>query len=221
VEVERKRDFKPLTNNQRRNKMAEKKEKLLTPIGEAKWAHVHTPQAAFKDERGNPKGDPKYMIDIVFSVDSPEWKAWATDLRTRIDALPVQTDKRTGEVLKKQMPIKRELDSNDQPTGRFYVTFKTGDKFNPGVFDRFGNEIEKTVLIGNGSKVRVSYTPSVYDAFGGGIALYFNAVQVLDLVEYGKQDAKSHGFDVEVAPVKTEKVDPTKLDPSHPDYLPF
>ena len=202
--------------------MAEKKEKLLTPVGEAKWAHVHTPQAAFKDEKGNPKGDPKFMIDVVFLIEEPAWKEWAVALKAKIEALPTQIDKRTGEAMKKQMPIKRELDANDQPTGRFYVTFKTGEKYPPGVFDRYGTEIEKTCLIGNGSKVRVAYTPAVYDAFGGGVALYLSAVQVLDLVEYGKRDAASHGFDIDPAPL-VAAADPAKkeLDQNDPNWLPF
>jgi hypothetical protein len=184
--------------------MAEKKARLLTPVGFAKWAYVHTPKAAFTEKDGKPKGDPKYMIDVCFAPDDPAWKAWASSLTASIKALPVQTDKHTGDPIKKQMPLKRELDIDDQPTGRYYVTFKTGDRFKPGVFDKFGVPIPDTVLIGNESKVRVSYTPSEYSAFGGGIALYLNAVQVLELVEYKSQNAAAYGFDVEPLPTESQ-----------------
>lgn len=181
--------------------MAEKKVRLLTPVGFAKWVHIHTPKAAFMEKDGKPKGPPKFSIDVCFTADDPDWAKWAGDLKQTILALPVQKDKHTDEPIKKQMPIKREMDIEDRPTGRFYVAFKTGEQFKPGVFDKFGVPIPDSIMIGNESKVRVSYTPSEYTAFGGGIALYLNAVQVLDLVEYRSQNASAYGFEVEELPL--------------------
>lgn len=188
------------TSSQRKTKMTEKAKRELTPVGEAKWAHLHTPKAPFTDESGRPKGDPKYQIDVCFSKDDPAWATWASDVMAKLKELPVQVDKKTGEEMKKQTPIKRELDADDNPTGRFYVTFKTSDKFKPGVFDRHGKVIPEDVLIGNGSKVRVAYLGNVYSAFGGGVNFYLNAVQVLDLVEYQSQSAAGYGFDVDETP---------------------
>jgi hypothetical protein len=177
--------------------MAEKKPRLVTPVGEAKWAHVFTPKAPFKGDAS--KGE-KYMIDVVFDPAEPKWKEWAGELKKAIEALPPQVDKATGAVKAKQMPIKRELDRDDKPTGRFFVTFKTGAQFKPGVFDRYGMPLPEGSSVGNGSKVRVSYMTAEYKEFGGGIALYLNAVQVLELVEYKSHDAKGFGFDVEEPP---------------------
>lgn len=174
--------------------MAEKKERFITPVGACKWAHVHHAKAPFK---GDTEKGSKYMIDMVFSPDDPAWKDWAGALKKKIEAMPSQINKSTGEAIPKQMPIKRELDDTDKPTGRFYVTFKTGEQFRPGVFDKYGKPIPDTVMIGNESKVRVNYCESAYDSFGGGIALYLNAVQVLDLVEFGKKDAAAYGFDIQ------------------------
>ena len=178
----------------------EKPQKQLTPVGEAKWAHVHTPKAAFTDKIGHTKGEPKYAIEVYFGADDPAWKTWAAQVMAKLRELPDHIDKKTGETLKKQTPIKRELDQDDKPTGRFYVTFKTGEKFKPGVFDAFGNPTNS--LIGNGSKVRVNYSGNVYDAFGGGINFYLNAVQVVELVEYQSQTAAGYGFDVAEAPAQ-------------------
>lgn len=177
--------------------MSEKKERLVTPIGEAKWAHVHTPKAPFEG-----KGTPKYQIDVVFKQEDPEWSKWAKGVMERFKALPDQIEKSTGDKMQKKSPIKRELDENDQPTGRFYVTFKTTDKFKPGVFDTYGKPVEK--LVGNGSLVRVNYCENVFDGFGGGINFYLNAVQVVALVEYGNQTAEAYGFPVEAAPAEEE-----------------
>jgi len=179
--------------------MADKKPRLVTPVGFAKWAHLHVPKAPFKGEAD--KGS-KYMIDVCFSPEDPAWKAWAGELKRAIEALPPQTDKNTGTLKAKQMPIKRELDMNDQPTGRFYVTFKTGEKFKPGIFDQYGRVIPETASIGNESKIRVAYMASEYKEFGGGIALYLNAVQVMELVEYRGHSADAYGFQVEPLPAE-------------------
>jgi hypothetical protein len=184
--------------------MTEKKIRKTTPLGEAKWAHVHTPQAAFVDKSGNAKGAPKFQIDLVFSKDDPQWATWASSVMDMLRALPEQIDKKSGEAIKKQSPIKRELNEADEPTGRFVVTFKTSAKFKPGVFDRYGDPIPENVMIGNGSIVRVSYIENAYSAFGGGINFYLNAIQVADLVEYKAQNAAAYGFPVEDAPAKKE-----------------
>lgn len=176
----------------------EKKERKVTPIGEAKWAHLITPKAPYQG-----KGDPKYQIDVVFSVEDEAWAKWAKDLQDAIKALPVQVNKKTGEKLPKQTPIKKEFNQHDEPTGRFYVTFKTSDKFKPGVFDIYGKKLDDA-KVGNGSKVRVSYIESEYESFGGGIALYLNAVQVVSLVEFASGSAASYGFDTETPPEDTE-----------------
>lgn len=180
--------------------MSEKKQRLITPVGTAKWASVHAPKEAFKDKSGREQGDPKYQIDLVFGPNDMEWKAWAGELMAEVKKLPQQIDKRTGAAIPHQVPVKREFDQDDKPTGNFYVTFKTGAKFKPGVFDKYGRVIPETTLIGNGSQARVNYTPSVYEGFGGGIALYLNAVQVMELVEYKPQAADAFGFKTETPP---------------------
>ncbi len=174
-----------------------KKERLTTPIGEAKWAHIQQPKAAFTDERGVTKGEPKYQIDVIFSPDDPQWKEWSAKVMAQVRSLPQQKDKKTDQIVPKQIPIKKELNEDNLPTGRYYCTFKTGAAFKPGVFDKFGQIIPETKLIGNGSKVRVNYTENVFDGFGGGVNFYLNAVQVVELVEYKSQTAEGYGFEVE------------------------
>lgn len=175
-----------------------KKPRYKTPIGFAKWAWLSKPKQ-FMDDRGKPKGEPKYQIEVYFDPTNPDWKAMSLELQKMINAVPVQLDKE-GQPMKKQPLFKRELDENDQPTGRWYVTFKTGTKIRPGVFDKYGQEIPETVMIGNESKVRVNYSPAEYTAFGGGVNLYLNAVQVVELVEYKSHGAEAYGFEVEKAP---------------------
>lgn len=192
--------------------MTEKRERLVTPIGEAKWAHLHKPKAPFEG-----KGEPKYQIDVYFDKDDPEWEVWAKNVAEKIRALPEQSDKRTGQKMQKQVPLKKELDDNDQSTGRFYVTFKTSDKFRPTVFDSNGNKLAENILVGNGSKVRVSYVENVYSAFGGGLNFYLNAVQVTELVEFKAQGAEAYGFNV----TPETQVQSEEPPPDFDDNIPF
>lgn len=172
------------------------RERLVSPIGEAKWAHIHQPKAPFR-ENGQDKGEPKFQIDVVFEKTDPAWAAWAKAIMTRIRAMKA-----------KNVPIKEEMGLDDVPTGRFYVTFKSSQKYKPGVFDRYGLEITEDKLIGNGSKVRVNYTPNEYQGFGGGINFYLNAVQVIELVEYKPHDAKAYGFETESPPPPSDFGEP-------------
>ena len=172
--------------------MAEKHERLLTPIGEARWAHVQEPKAAFDG-----KGEAKYQIDVVFDPADPEWKKWGGEIGARVKAVkgknnPVKWDKIKGD------------DGTEKNTGKCVVTFKTGSKFKPALFDKFGRPMAEGVLVGNGSKVRVNYSPAPYEGFGGGIALYLNAVQVIDLVAYSARKAEDFGFDVSEPPPPEE-----------------
>lgn len=196
--------------------MKTKKERFLTPVGEARWAHLAKPKPGFVDAKGNVKGDPKYMIDVVFNPTAdPDWRDWAKRIAAELKAVPTQTDKATKQAIPKQQVLKKELDAEDEPTGRWYVTFKTSDKFRPSVFDRFGQPLPEGTLVGNGSRVRVNYTPDTYEAFGGGVTLYLNAVQVVDLVEYQVQRASAYGFE-ESAP---DGMSPTATEDD--DDLPF
>lgn len=159
----------------------EKRERKTTPIGEAKWAHLHQPKKAFDE-----KGEPKYQIDVVFSTDHPEWKALANAIIATLKDKKLKTS-----------PIKKEVNENDEPTGRYYVTFKTSAKFKPQVFDKQGQLIPDTIKVGNGSMVRVSYMENEFAGFGGGINFYLNAVQVVNLIEHKSQNAEAYGFEVE------------------------
>lgn len=165
-----------------------KKPRLITPVGFAKWAWLTKPKAPFA---GDADKGAKYMIDVCFSPDDPVWKTWGGEMKRAAEALG-------GAGIK--LPIKKDTDENDQPNGRLYLTFKTGEKFKPGVFDRYGQPIPENVMIGNESKVRVAFTMNHYEGFGGGINLYLSAVQVVDLIEYKGRGATAYGFDVEPAP---------------------
>ena len=72
-----------------------KKETKLSPLGEAKWAHIHEPKPPYQG-----KGDPKFEIDVVFEKGG-EWDAIGKEVAT--------ISKENGF---EQMPIKKEKVSN-------------------------------------------------------------------------------------------------------------
>ncbi|MFH1952540.1 MAG: hypothetical protein ABIL06_13085 [Pseudomonadota bacterium] len=158
----------------------EKKERRVSPIGDAKWAHVQTPKAAYQGI-----GDAKYQIDVVFDAGG-EWDELCREIATEI--------KSNGY---KNSPLKKEKNKDDDPTGRYFITFKTGEQYPPKIFDKHGQIIPQEVLVGNGSKVRVAFTMASYDGFGGGVTMYLGAVQVIELVEYQGGSASDYGFEVE------------------------
>lgn len=169
--------------------MKEKKKRVtkVTPIGEAKWTFVREPQKGFRD------GDKdKYRITLLFDPSDPEWKTWASDLKSRSDS--------KGHA---NLPMKKEVDKDtEEPTGKIAVKFHTGAEYPPKVFNKDNrDDTDQDYLIGNGSKVQVSYNEGEYDAFGGGFTLYFGAVKVHELVEFEGTGgtAAGYGFDGPVA----------------------
>ena len=173
-----------------------KHERINTPIGEARWAHVQEPKPAYDD-----KGEPKYCIDVVFDPKDAEWAAWGKDITRRVK-----------ECKGKNNPIRWDTEKDDKgeehKTGKLVVSFKTGAQYKPALFDKYGRPLGEGILVGNGSKVRVNFSPAAYEGFGGGITLYFNALQVLDLVQYAPKTAEAFGF-AAAEPPPAEEVMPT------------
>lgn len=165
--------------------MAEKKPQFTTPVGEARWAHLVKPRAF--QENGRDQGPPKYSIEVYFNPNDPAWKEFVAKVKTAAGG--------------KTLPFKFEKDDETgEKTGLVYASYKTGEKFRPNMFDKYGQRMEDNISLGNGSKVRVNFGLNEYTGFGGGVNFYLNAVQVLDLIEYQSKDAKGYGFDVEPVP---------------------
>lgn len=182
-----------------------KKIRYTTPVGEARWAHLHKPRAF--QENGRDQGEPKFSIEVYFDPASPEWKEFCGKLKAATS---------------KPLPFKWEKDGvTGEKTGLLYASYKTGEKYKPNMFDRYGQPMAEAARVGNGSKVRVAFVPNEYTSFGGGVNFYLNAVQVVDLVEYQTQDAKGYGFDAEPMPAGAAMATAGSLPPQAEDDLPF
>jgi hypothetical protein len=185
--------------------MGKQLQKANTPMGEARWAFLDKPKPAFDG-----KGDGKFEITVVFKPTDAAWKTWATGITASVKQC-------NG----KQNPIHWETEKKgDQKvkTGNLAVRFKTGSAFKPKVFDKYNRPLPEGTLVGNGSKVIVNYSPDHYEGFGGGITLYLNAVQIVDLVPYTAQpaDAEAYGFAASVPPPQEDSPFPTDDAPAAP-----
>ena len=54
-------------------------------------------------------------------------------------------------------------------------------RISPPVFDAKNRKVPAKVIIGGGSTIKLDVTVNPYTGFGGGINLYINSVQLLDL----------------------------------------
>jgi len=127
--------------------------------GIAYWASVTTP---------NTKYEPVYTVDLVVSDDV------ANDFEAR--GFKTKEITMNDEVVGKAITFKRKVNG---PNGMV--------RQSPKLLD--ANKVPIDELVGNGSKVRVQYneweTSNKYGDFKG---LDFQAMQVLDLVQYKSSD---------------------------------
>jgi len=155
--------------------------KLVSPAAPCKWVNIKKP---------HPEYD-VFQINLLLPAKSKEAKSWMSE----IDDWIAEEVKSSGAKPSEYTPYKEDGEN---------IIFKFKQK---AVFKgRGGEERPVSIMvvdaqmkpcnvdIGWGSKVRVSYSPVPYTVNGkSGVTLYFNAVQVIELVEYETQT----GFSVE------------------------
>jgi len=179
--------------------MSTKKVKaLVTPTGNALWAKVTEPQS----NKFNPT--PMYSMSVIFTPEEAE------DFKSRMQSLLDNFYDETFAELKpaKQKTLSKadlfkeaeDKDGNltgelELKTKQFSKDFKGNDQIMP-IVDSTGKDITNGCpLVGNGSRVRAKVFPKLYHMASTntvGISFRLNAVQILELVEYGNA---SGGFD--------------------------
>lgn len=168
--------------------MATKRSKLHTPEGTACYVNLFTPRQR-TDAKGQPKGDPKYQLTLVF------------DKRTDLSEMEAEAERvgvekfgpRFMDLIKKgkaNWPFtdnddKAENDENGDPVepfasnkGGVHVGFKSGDK--PGIVDADAEPIMDKSDVYSGMKARVSCRAFAYDNESKGVAFFLINVQKLD-----------------------------------------
>lgn len=158
-------------------------ERIHSPEGTARYANILQPRQR-KDAKGNPQGDPKYQLTLIFDED--------TDLKAmRKAAQEVGVEKfgsKFADLVKKgkiNWPFvdnEDKVDDDDNPIPGFEnpgvsVSFKSKDK--PGVVDADAEPIMDKSDIYDGMRARVSCRPFAYDNESKGVAFYLINVQKL------------------------------------------
>ena len=156
--------------------------KLVSPVAPCKWVNVKTP---------HPEYD-VYQINLLLPADDEETQKWMS----KIDGWIADEKKSSGAKKISEFPPYKEDGDN------ILFKFKQKSMFK----GRGGDERAVSIMvvdsemkpcnvdIGWGSKVKVSYSPVPYTVNGkSGVTLYFNAVQIIELVEYEAQT----GFEIE------------------------
>ena len=175
-------------------KSRKKKESIMTPVGTAQYPWVNSPSTKFV-----PEGE--YTCNLIITKE--EGDAILQKLQPILDKAVEAKMEETGKAVKTyDLPLTLEgdkytLKSKLKPVNG---TRKDGVPFTRsiGLFDSQGNPWNREVIIGGGSKVRLSVFPKSWFSplLGVGISLELLAVQVIDLDDgtLSDQAADSFGF---------------------------
>lgn len=191
---------------------------FVTESGTAMWSKVNTQVDIYE---GKETG---YTINAYYDE--------ATTAKLKKQALDVlKAAKESGEYVNKKgtplawrdtprIPIKKDDD------GKTFVVFKTKHtrviddeevKKTVPLFDAYGKPMDAMTTIGNGSIVKINYSPAEYhlSADNNGVKFFLNAIQVIELKEFsGGSDGAAFGFGVEAeAPVEFPREDDTETIP--------
>lgn len=192
--------------------MADKKEKKVvhtSPQGTAVYPRI----LGEPDTKFNPEG--VWSIKLKFkSLSEPGVQA----LIDRIDAVIEQAGKEAkadADFVKSQKKRGKKVEPADRSytidpdNGEVVVSFKSrasgiSKKTNRpwerkvAVFDKYGKPVAPDTKVGGGSLCKVAFTLNpFYTAIGYGCSIGLEAVQILELVEWGQGTAEQYGFDAE------------------------
>jgi hypothetical protein len=174
--------------------MAGRLERITSPKGIAMY-----PWLTRQDTKWSPDG--VYKISLSVPSDDKEVQEFCDKVREKF------TDEFGNKKIAKAIfPFKEDEEGNT------IITFKS--KNLPRLFNSKGQPIKNTddLKIGGGSIVKVNASINPYDkGINTGVALYLNAVQIIELVEFGNKSLfgdEGEGFavedDVDSTPTKKE-----------------
>lgn len=196
--------------------MAEKKKKLVkltTPVGIAVWPKLNKPDTKFA--KVGEKG--RYGLTLRLRHGDAAHDPFIASIKAQYDeavaTLTAANPPKPGKQPKiAEPPYAEVFDEAGVPTGEIDFRFgmqawvkpkdKEGWDQEPALFNAMGQDLGKCAKaprIGSGSTVVVNFSPNPFytDGFGAGLSLRLNAVQILELVEFGKGSAKQFGFEAQ------------------------
>jgi len=175
-----------------------KKKNSVSPVAPCKYPWLKKPNTKWKAEG-------EYQVAQVFDQDDPFVTGLEAQAEKEFKKFKANLKPAKAKKLKFVSPVKEDEDGEGEPTGNVRINFKSKTQFvhketkeivkiTPKVFDASGKQIRNLPNIGNGSKLSVAFNPVpavVKDEFY--LTLWMNAVQLVELVEYGG-DGSNYGF---------------------------
>jgi hypothetical protein len=166
--------------------------KFVTPKGTAQYPWLTKADTKFSEEG---------VFKVSLAVPEGEAKAFAKAVQ---DAFVAEYGQQ--KLAKAHMPFKKD------DSGNLVFNFKS--KLKPRLYDAAGKPITGDVSVGGGSVIKVSGAFGPYNKGANtGVALYLNAVQIINLVEFSSSPfgAEEGGFvaaaqDDDFAPASNEEV---------------
>lgn len=181
-----------------------KLETFTTPAGIAKFPRLNKPET---EVNGKALETPRFKTTIVFDESDPGVEAFKAKLEAEHDkAIAIAEKARKADPKRAKKPlainetIKPVLDADgNEVEGKFEIVVKTQAVTRDGtpkvirMFSASGKPVKANV--GGGSTIKANISLDGYDSnLGAGLSLYLNAIQIIDLTEFGGGDASSYGF---------------------------
>ena len=162
--------------------------KMTSPKGTAVWPWLNEPDTRY-DDNG--------VYTVQLRLDAEEAAAFTAELKEKFKLGYEQQAKEQGKKKLKLAPMPWKDHEDDQGNATGKVDFKFKMK---AAYEYEGKKIDNRVLlidakrnpvtaqIGSGSSIRCGFEPYVWyvPSMGVGMTLRLKAVQVIDLVEFGK-----------------------------------
>ncbi len=175
---------------------------IVTPPGVARYPHLNVPDSY----QGGP---PKYKVRIAVPQEEAKdfIKAYTAEYKIQYNAM--LKEKRKKRLTRREpLAYSLEKDEDGNETGNVLISaatnavieFKNEElEIRPALFDAGGRVLDPNkVKIGGGSLLKISARMVPYYSGQFGLSLRLDAVQVLELVEFGGQrSSKDFGFGVE------------------------
>jgi hypothetical protein len=155
---------------------------IILPAGIAVWPKLDQVDAYQPtDKKGRPRGAAKQRFITRVKYNDEDRREVDDFLKQCLKNFNLEDGK---------LPWKK-----DKKTGELTLEATSGEKYPPPVFDAKNRKVPAKVIIGSGSTIKLDVTVNPYTAFGGGISLYINSVQLLDLKQRdGNRFEETEGF---------------------------
>jgi hypothetical protein len=157
-----------------------KKVGIILPAGVAVWpkldlVDVYQPT----DKKGRPNGAEKRRFVTGVKYNDEDHRKVDDFLKQCLKNFDLEDGKLPWKKHKKTGGLTLQATSDDRPP----------------VFDAKNRRVPAKVIIGGGSTIRLDVTVNPYTGFGGGINLYINSVQLLDLKQrHANRFEETEGF---------------------------